>query len=370
MVPSLAGSQESSALESLDGCTVCVDWHLKWKFRMKCEKLTETDCFLAEDIADLIIKLKQRDAGEATAQVASKPAVYLAECSYDLRDERDKIRGELRAHGYSVFPDQLARLPDLELEYVVEVGRLLDQCNVSVHVVGKFRGKVPDGPSLKSAVQLQNEIAAQKSEESGLHRLIWLPDDARSEQAEQQAFIEALQRVAGLQRGADLVTGDLEALKGALHAALHRLEKPAQQPPQPTSNAKLVYLICDQRDRPATIPLRKFLKVEGIDVAIPVFEGDAATVRQANQDLLTRCDGVILFYGAGDEGWKRTVENDLMKMKAYRDEKPLLASYVYLAAPATDDKQELIELEEPNLIKGLDGFLEMEMMPLLKLLKL
>ena len=89
--------------------------------------------------------------------------MYLAECSYDLRDDRDKVRGELRAHGYNVLPDQLARLPELELEYVAEVGRLLDECRVSVHIVGKFRGKVPDGPSLKSAVQLQNEIAAQKA---------------------------------------------------------------------------------------------------------------------------------------------------------------------------------------------------------------
>jgi hypothetical protein len=325
--------------------------------------------FLAEDIADLISKLKQKEVGESVTEVASKPSVYLAECSYELRDDRDKIRGELRAHGYNVLPDQLARLPELELEYVAEVGRLLDECQVSVHIVGKFRGKVPDGPSSKSAVQLQNEIAAQKSGESGLHRVIWLPEDASSDQAEQQAFIGALQKVAGLQRGADLVTGDLESFKGAIHAALQKMEKPAVQTLQAEKNSKLVYLICDQRDRPATIPLRKFLKAEGIDVVIPVFEGDAATVRQANRELFTRCDAVILFYGAGDEAWKRTVENELIKMKAYRDDKPLLANYLYLAAPFTDDKKELIELEEPNLVKGLEGFPDAEIMSLVKLLK-
>jgi len=130
-----------------------------------------------------------------------------------------------------------------------------------------------------------------------------------------------------------------------------------------------VHLICDKRDRPATKDLRKFLMGAGFDVKIPVFEGDAATVRQVNQDLLTQCDAVILFYGAGDEAWKRTVESDLKKMKGYRAEKPLLASFVYLAAPANDDKKELIDFEEPNLINGIEGFSEAEMQPLVNLLK-
>jgi hypothetical protein len=325
--------------------------------------------FLAEDVADLINKLKQKDVDTQSAEVWTKPMVYLAECSYDLRDDRDKLRGDLRAHGYTVLPEQLARMPDLESEYVAEVSRLLDQCKVSIHIVGKFRGKMPDGPSLKSVTQLQNEVAARRSEESDLHRVIWLPQDANSEQPEQQAFIEELQKVAYLQRGADLVTDDLESLKGVVHAILQKLEKPAHPAPVPATNAKLVYLICDQRDRPATITVRKFLKGEGIDVVIPVFEGDAATIRQANQDLMTRCDAVILFYGAGDEAWKRTVETDLIKMKAYRERAPLQAVYVYLAPPVTDDKQELIELEEPNLIRGLDGFQDSEMLSFLKLLK-
>jgi hypothetical protein len=324
--------------------------------------------FLAEDIAELITKLKQKGAGKRLPEVPSKPTIYLAECSYDLRDDREKIRGELRAHGYNVLPDQLTRLPDLEMEYVAEVGRLLDQCRLSVHIVGKSRGKVPDGPDLKSAVQLQNELAAKKSEEGGLKRVIWLPEGTRSEQPEQQAFIEALQKVADLQKGADLVTADLEVLKGVIHAALQKLEKPDPPIPEQMNSAKLVHLICDQRDRPATIALRKFLKARGVEVEIPVFEGDAAKVQQANQDLLTRCDAVILFYGAGDEAWKRSVESDLKKMKGYRGEKPLLASYIYLAEPFTDDKKELIELEEPNLIKGLDGFSEAEMKPLLNIL--
>jgi hypothetical protein len=323
--------------------------------------------FLAEDIAELINKLKQKDGGAPLPEVASRPIVYLAECGYDLRDNREKIRGELRAHGYMILPDQLARLPDPETDYIAEVGRLLDECQLSIHLVGKSLGKVPDGPSQKAVVQLQNEVAAKKSEVNGLRRVIWLPEDIRSEQPEQQHFIEALQNVANLQCGADLVRADLETLKGAIYAALEKLEKlekPERSTPVPDSST-LVYLICDERDRPATIPVRKFLRGQGFDIRIPVFEGNAATVRQANQDSLTRCDALIVFYGAGDEAWKRTVENDVKKMKGYRGGRPLVVSYIYLADPITADKKELIELEEPNLINGVEGFSEAAMKPLL-----
>ena len=71
---------------------------------------------------------------------------------------------------------------------------------------------------------------------------------------------------------------------------------------------------------------------------------------------------MILFYGDGDEAWKRSIGSELKKAGAYRGAKPLLASYIYLAEPATESKTELIELEEPNLINGLQGFSDAEML--------
>ena len=81
-------------------------------------------------------------------------------------------------------------------------------------------------------------------------------------------------------------------------------------------------------------------------------------VRKANQQLLASCDVVILFYGAGDEAWKRTIDNELKKMAGYRDGKSPPAMYTYLAEPRTSDKEDLIDMEEPGLIDGLGGFAE------------
>jgi len=319
---------------------------------------------LAQDIAELLEELASQ-AGQIAVPVSgqAKPTVYLAECSYDRREEREKIRGELQAHAYTILPDQ--RLPELEMDYVAEVDRLLDQCQLAIHLVGTAYGKVPDGPRQESAIVLQNEIAVKKSKDGGLQRVIWLPEGTSSEQAQQQAFIEALHKEADLQTGADLITGDLETFKGAIHATLKKIEAATKQPEPEQQEAaetgpRLVYLICEKRDRKAIIPLYKYLRGQGFKAKLPTFTGDATAVREANEALMKTCDVVLLFWGAGDEAWKSHQENDLRKNQSVR-QKPLRAVYTYLAEPTNDDKEFTLELEEPNLIDGLAGFSEAAM---------
>lgn len=317
---------------------------------------------LAWDISQLLKKLES-DTGDSSheEQATAKATIYLAECSYDRKETREILEGELRRHGYTVLPDQ--QLPQDEKDYVAAVECLLERCRLAIHLVGEGYGAVPDGPSQKSVVMLQNELAVQRSKSGALRRVIWLPEGTRSELAQEQAFIEALHQDAEAQFGADLITGDLEDLKNSIHATLKKLEKP--EPKQPEEQAvaadKLIYLICNAKDRKATVPVRKFYRGKGFEVAIPAFEGDATAIREAHQQLMINCDAVVLFYGAGDEAWKRTMDNELKKMPGYRGGKPLLAIYTYLADPKTSDKQDLIDMEEPNLINGLEGFSEAEM---------
>lgn len=320
---------------------------------------------LAWDVAQLLKKLG--GGGQSEGQAPAKATIYLAECSYDRRTARETLEADLKLHGHTVLPDR--ELPREEADYIAAVEGLLARCSLSIHLIGSSYGAVPDGPSQKSVVILQNELAARRCKNSALQRVIWLPEGTHSDQAPQQGFIEALHGDAEAQFGADLVTADLEQLKSSIHSALKKLEQPqAPAAPAGAGAAKLVYLICDEKDRKATVPVRKFLQEKGLEVAIPAFEGDAAAVREANQKLLTTCDAVILFYGAGDEAWKRTVDNELKKTKAYRGADSLLASYTYLSEPKTPDKEELIELEQPRLINALGGFAEAQMTALLQTL--
>jgi TIR domain len=318
---------------------------------------------LAWDISQLL-KTLETDT-DASGKCGDPPAtpkatIYLAECSYDRKETREILVGDLQRHGYTVLPDQ--QLPQDEADYVAAVERLLARCTLSVHLVGGSYGAVPDGPSQKSVVVMQNELAVQKSKSGALLRVIWLPEGTHSEQAPQQAFIEALHQDAEAQFGADLITGDLEALKASIHTTLAKLAKPEPKPPEAPSTAgecaKLVYLICNEKDRKATVPVRKYLRERGLDISLPAFEGDATAVREAHQQLMSTCNAVILFYGAGDEAWKRTLDNELKKMPGYRAGKPLLASFTFLADPKTGDKEDIIDMGGPGLINGLGNSLD------------
>ena len=223
-------------------------------------------------------------------QVPGKPAVYLAECSYDRKQARGLIEGELKRLGYPVLPDK--PLPADEAEYIAAVESLLARCALSIHLVGESYGAVPDGPTAKSVGIHQNELAVARCRSGGLKRLIWLPQGTRSAQAPQQAFIDALHQDANAQFGADLIAGDIEELRAAIHATLKKIEQP--EPKQPERDAdgaqaaagestKLIYLICDEKDRKASVPVRKLCKQLGFEVALPAFEGDASEVRKTNQ---------------------------------------------------------------------------------------
>src|SRR5262249_17904422 len=154
---------------------------------------------LAWDIAEM---LTRREGPQ-------KPAVYLAECSRDRKPERDLLLTELTRLGYPILPD--TPMPnDDELAYVPALEGMLARCALSIHLIGSAYGAVPDGPTGKSVVMLQNELAVAHCRNVKLPRLIWLPKGTTSNQPNQQAFIDALLQNSEAQFGADLLMGNVE----------------------------------------------------------------------------------------------------------------------------------------------------------------
>ena len=304
-------------------------------------------------------------AAPAAVSASARPAVFLAECSRDRREARERIEAELACCGYTVLPDQ--RLPDDEDEHIAAVNALLARCVLSVHLVGSGYGRVPDGSRNQSVVVLQNELAAARSRAEGLKRVLWLPAGQQGENPAQQGFIDALQNDAAPQFGADLVSGDIETLKAAIHAALKKPEPPPA-PPAVAGAAARVLLLCDARDRKDTLPLIRQLRGHGLEVRLPVFTGDAGEVREANRQLVLESDAVLLFYGAGDEAWKYHQQAELRKLQGSPRERPLRASLVLLAPPLTDDKELLQALAEPEVLDVLAGLGDGSLAPLLSAL--
>ena len=50
----------------------------------------------------------------------------------------------------------------------------------------------------------------------------------------------------------------------------------------------------------------------------PIFDGDEAEVREYHEENLAHCDGVLIFYGAGNELWLRRKLREIQKSAGLR----------------------------------------------------
>jgi len=323
---------------------------------------------LANDIADLLRKLEHgATAAPASAPgtetaawaTAKGPAVYLAECNYDRREDYKALNAALRARNYRVLPDR--ELPRDEAEYRAEVARLLEQCVLSIHLVGNVWGSVPDGPSQRSGVVIQNELAAERAHRSGLKRVISLPAGTRSDDAKQQAFIEAIDRDAEVQYKAEVIRAGIEAVKAAVQAALAPPPSATVAAAEGPGGAVSVYVIYNRDDRKDEnlLKLRRHLLARGLAVRRPAFDGGAEELRIAHERNLAECDAVLVYYGSGTDAWKQGMDSDVEKARGWRGGRRPRAVFNWIAAPDSDDKADVIaESAVANLIDGRGGVSE------------
>ena len=316
--------------------------------------------------------LKALAAGGEVPVDPAKPVVFLAACGRDQREVRERVEADLRTQGYSVLPELELELDEESLR--PQLREMMQRCDLAVHLVGRSAGPVPAGPSGQPLVALQNAVAAEVAREDRtgtkpggrprkrLRRIIWLPAGAQGERPDEQAFIDALQTDPALRSGADLLTGDVESLKGAIRDALKTLAAPP--PPPPAGGGRIVHLQIDEADRGAVAPLMKALRERGLMPTIPVFSGGASEIREANQQQLLACDLLLLFYGAGSELWKHHQLADLRKLAALNDRPALRAPWIVLAAPDQADKGFLVDSGEPQLLDLRAGMAEAALQPL------
>ncbi len=312
---------------------------------------------LAHDISDLLSILEKQDAaGEAPAS-PSRGAVYLAEASFDLKDQRDTVKRELQEHGWTVLPDRPLPLYGPECEAFVR--EQLGRCSLSVHMVGQNYGVVPEGAT-ESIVALQHELAIERGSAGGFSRLIWIPPGLETRDERQQRFLQHLQTDSRLQNGADLLETPLEDFKVALH---RRLAPAAAAPERPADGGPTrIYLICDQRDLDQTAALEDHLFGLGHEVILPVFEGDEAMVRRDHEESLALCDAVLLYYGAGSELWLRQKLREVQKSAAYGRTRPIGARGVFVAGPDNPQKRRF-RTHEALVFQQIDGYSPADLAP-------
>lgn len=331
---------------------------------------------LAYDIYQLMETIKTRPDEEAAAAaaepVAAAPAgapggvtIYLAESTFDMSGERDRIKRELQQRGYRVLPDK--PLPLNAADFETAVREDLRRSKLSVHIIGANYGIVPEAADA-SVVSLQNELAAERSQDPTFTRIIWMPPGLSAREERQQQFIEYLHNDSNAQHGAELLQTTLEDLKTTIQdkltaaaAARPRAVNPAYED---AASPPRVYLICDQQDYDDVGSLSDYLFDQGCEVITPIMEGDETAVRTDHRENLLLCDAILVYYGRACEPWLRAKLLDLRKLAGYGRTRPLLAKAIYIGEPAAPAKERFRTLEAA-VIKGGERFTPEPLQPFL-----
>jgi hypothetical protein len=326
---------------------------------------------LAHDVCCLLEMVEASGTAVVPKADEAQGIVFLAQTTFDLREQREVIKRDLQQHGYTVLPG--SALPQVESEVKEAVRADLAQCQMSIHLIGKTFSLVPEGGML-SLLEIQNELAIERGSESDFSRLLWIPPGLQVEDERQRKVIEHLRMDPRIQKGADLLETFLEDLRTVIQERLKESQKPAPAPSRPSSSAiagnghARLYLIYDQRDALITSPWEDYLFEQELEVIRPVFEGDEAEIREYHEENLRSCDGALIFYGLGNECWLRRKLRELQKSPGYGRIKPIPIVAISLVPPRTPNK-ERFRTHEALVIPQWDGFSSEPLKPFISNLK-
>lgn len=307
---------------------------------------------LAHDVAALL-EILQAESPDALSglQSTNKEAVFLAETTADLRDQREAIRRDLQQHGYTVLPAR--GLPLVASEMKTSLKEDLAQCRMSIHLVGKNYGFIPEGSST-SLLEIQNELAIERGKKGGFIRLLWIPAGLLIEDERQLNVVNQLRMDPRMQTGADLLETLFEDLRTVIHDRLRDVPKLSQQKYCIASSSESrgqIYLIYDQRDSTIVSQYADALFDKGFEVLHPTFEGDEAEIRQCHEENLRVCQGVLIFFGSANEGWVRRKLREVQKSVGYGRTEPLPVITISCVGTKTSEKERFRTHEAPVILQ-------------------
>jgi hypothetical protein len=311
---------------------------------------------LAHDICQLLETIEHPEKAYASPDQRPRKAIFLAETTSDLREQREALRRDLQQHGYTVVPARALSPIASELRPAVQVD--LFQSQLSIHMVGKNHSVIPEG-GVESLLEIQNELAIERGKEGGFFRLLWIPPNLQPEDERQRKLVEQIRTDPRILEGADLLENDFEDFRTVVHSCLkqraNQMVRPTAGSTAPGETLRRLYLIYDQKDADVASPWVDFLFEQNLEVVRPVFEGDEAEIREEHEENLRSSDGALILYGSANECWLRRKLRELQKSRGYGRIKPPPVVGISLIPPKTAEK-ESFRTHEAIVIPQFEGF--------------
>jgi len=276
---------------------------------------------LAYDIHEALIILKGQTKTEVK-NIFKRRTIYLAETGHDLSIQRNIIKRELQRHGYMILPSHILPIRFEELERSIR--KDLEECSLSIHLIGSAYGEIPEGTD-RSSVDIQNKLAAEhavikRSRKEEFSRLIWIAPNLRNASEKQKGFIDSLRRDIEAQEGAEILQNPLEDFKNIMREELLSHQN---RTVEPVTSGKTIYLVHDKIDHQQVAPLVDVIQKSGFNVVFPAFEGDLMEVRKKHIENLRNFDAAIIYKGKVNDQWVRMKVLDLLKAPGFGRSKPI-----------------------------------------------
>ena len=285
---------------------------------------------LARDLSALLKLLKG-----TTAPVAPpKGTIFIAETTSELKTYRDALKRALTPEGYAVLPSRSMPMTKEQIEAAVRDD--LAGCCMSIHIFGSTFGLVPEGTD-SSVPEIQHGLAGERAAQGQFSRLVWIPSGLTVTDPRQRELLEQLRSDEQMGADTDVLEMPFEDL---LTRVAEKLKPVKRTPPPPptTTEVRRVYLIYDQRDQAAAKAWDDLL-FQSFEVISPTFDGDEREVREAHEDALRTCDGVVVLFGSGNDFWLRRKLTDVEKSPGIGRTQPAPEVCICLIAPRTPKKE-------------------------------
>jgi hypothetical protein len=281
---------------------------------------------LGEQIRRQLKKLREENKAVQPATPVAAPApsaelakggtgraIFLAQVTDDLDEEREQVRRYVEQYGIKVLPEA-TYLPQGGLEFAAAVESDLARADAFVQLLGRTHAKRPaDVPQGYDRLQFERAITR------GIPILQWLRPDI------EPATVSDPQHAA-LLSGENLMRIGLEAFKADI---VKRAEK--RSPPAPPSE-QFIFINADGGDLKIAEDLRREFTSAHVSAAVPILQGSSEDVRLDLEENIVECDALVMVYGETTPVWVRGQLRLYSKLK-HRRRQPLKALAIYLGPP-------------------------------------
>jgi hypothetical protein len=262
-------------------------------------------------------------------------AIYLAQPASDMRSGYDRVAAELRGRGFTVVPNG-------EIPHDRSAVRFIDQAmrsaEVSVHLLGEFRGYAPDEEEPIAKLQLSRARLKPAADRPAFKRIVWAPKLLKAEDGHapvERDSLEVLGRFDQQLNGDNIFGGELSDFVEFLIQDLE-IHAPRQAAPQvQTGKRQKILIVHNARDIDSAVAFGRALQQADMAPSFCASQGTATQVGAYNQKRFRECDQVVVYWADAKEGWALAQAAVLSEWKSPEPKRKGLVA----AAPSTGRKR-------------------------------